>query len=482
MNDEPNSTPSEASDVEGHSKRNPWSYVPVLYFLQGVPVMIIQGMAGAMYTKMGVETGPLGLWTSLLKLPWMLKPLWAPFVEVTSTKRRWVVAMQLLITLSLAASAFTLTKSWFFAGSIAIFFVTAFLSSTHDIAADGFYLLALDKQRQAFFVGIRSAAFRLGSLFATFALVYIAGDLEERSGNIPHSWFVALLVGAGVYGVFAVINALAMPHPPADIPGSQRASGDRVPIVEAFVSFFRQDRILAILGFILFFRFGESMISTMAAPFLLKPIEEGGMGISTKAQGAIGGAVGVIALTVGGLLGGWVISKWGIKRSVWPMVLSLNLPNLAYIWLASVRPPSHIDATLAAAPENLALFSGAWFSYVGTVFSSAFSDPIGLVIAVDQFGYGFGLSAYLVYLMFVSQGSRYPTSNYAVATGLMALGALVAGSISGYLQEAMARSHPGDGFLWFFIAVMFFTIPGMAVLFFIPMAQQDIKEAQIEID
>lgn len=553
MNDEPNSTPSEASDVEGHSKRNPWSYVPVLYFLQGVPVMIIQGMAGAMYTKLGVGTGPLGLWTSLLKLPWMLKPLWAPFVEVTSTKRHWIVAMQILISGTLVAAAFTITRSWFFAGSIGVFFVTAFLSSTHDIAADGFYLLALDKQRQAFFVGIRSAAFRLGTLFATFGLVYLAGDIEERSGNIPHAWFVALLVGAGVYGLFAVINAVVMPHPPADHPGSAHEAADLVPglktlgrlvllvagvwlvpllaerflegrndalydalvanhsvvvafqwvvdlggaylilralarsgnsspVTEAFVSFFRQDRIVAILGFILFFRFGESMISTMSAPFLLKPVAEGGMGISTKAQGALGGAVGVIALTVGGLLGGWVISKWGIKRSVWPMVLSLNLPNLAYIWLASVRPPSHIDATLAAAPENLALFSGAWFSYVGTVFSSAFSDPIGLVIAVDQFGYGFGLSAYLVYLMFVSQGSRYPTSNYAVATGLMALGALVAGSISGYLQEAMARSHPGDGFLWFFIAVMFFTIPGMAVLFFIPMAQQDIKEAHVEID
>ena len=470
------------ADAEGHSKQNPWTYVPVLYFLQGVPVMIIQGMAGTMYTKMGVALGALGLWTSLIKLPWMLKPLWAPFVEVTSTKRRWVVLMQALTALTLAGAAFTITKSWFFTGSLAVFFVAAFLSSTHDIAADGFYLLALDKRRQAFFVGIRSAAFRLGTLFATFFLVYIAGDVEERTGNIPHSWFIALLVAAGVYGFFAIVNAIAMPRPPADLPGSARALGDKIPMVEAFVSFFRQDRILAVLVFILFFRFGESMISTMASPFLLYPNAEGGMGLSTKAVGAIGGAVGVVSLVVGGLLGGWLISKYGIKRCVWPMVLSLNIPNFAYIWLAMTKPTSHVDAALASAPENLRFFTGEWFSYVGTVFSSAFTDPVGLVIALDQFGYGFGLAAYLVYLMFVSQGSKYPTANYAVATGLMALGAMLAGSISGYLAKAMAAAHPGDGFLYFFAWVMAFTIPGMLVLFFIPMDQQDIKEVTVDID
>ena len=482
MNAEPDVAVDVGADAQGHAKQNPWSYVPVLYFLQGVPVMIIQGMAGTMYTKMGITLGALGLWTSLIKLPWMLKPLWAPLVEVTSTKRRWIVWMQALIALSLVGAAFTITQSWFFAASLSVFFVTAFLSSTHDIAADGFYLLALDRSRQAFFVGIRSAAFRLGTLFATFFLVFIAGDVEERTGNIPYSWFIALLVGAGVYGVFALVNAFAMPHPPADLPGSERALGDKVPVVEAFVSFFKQERILAVLVFILFFRFGESMISTMGAPFLLKPIAEGGMGPAPMAHGGIGGAVGVGALVAGGLLGGWLISKKGIKRCVWPMVLALNVPNLAYIWLAMTRPASHVDAALASAPANMGVFSGEWFSYVGTVFSSAFTDPVGLVIALDQFGYGFGLAAYLVYLMFVSQGSKYPTANYAVATGLMALGAMLAGSISGFLAHAMAVAHPGNGFLYFFAWVMAFTVPGMLVLFFIPMDKDDIKEAVIDLD
>ncbi len=466
----------------GHAQRSPWSFVPVLYFLQGVPVMIVQGMAGTMYTKLGVAMGELGLWTSLLKLPWMLKPLWAPFVELHSTKRRWIVGMQAVMVLALAASAFAVTQSAFLALTIAAFFVVAFISSTHDIAADGFYLLALPRDAQAFFVGIRSACFRLGTLFATFGLVYLAGDIEERSGNIPHSWFVALLVATGVYGAFAALNAIALPRPRADLPGAALAQGERVPFLVAFSAFFRQSGIFWILMFILFFRFGESMIGTMSSPFLLKPVADGGMGISTKAQGAIGGAVGVISLVLGGILGGWLISRVGIKRTIWPMVLALNIPNLAYIWLAAVRPASHIDAALAGAPENLALFSGEWFAHSGRVLSSAISDPIGLVVALDQFGYGFGFSAYLVYLMYVSQGSRFQTSSYAIATGLMALGALLAGTVSGYAQEWMARAHPGEGFLWFFIVVMFCTIPGMATLFFIPMDREDVRTAPVELD
>lgn len=277
----------EGLPLGGGRGRSPWTFVPVLYYLQGLPVMIIQGMAGTMYTKLGIEAGPLGLWTSLLKLPWMLKPLWGPLVELNSTKRRWIVIMQVLIAIGLACAAFAVTQSAFFTISIAVFMAVAFLSSTHDIAADGFYLLALDKGRQAFFVGIRSACFRLATLTAMFGLVYVAGDIEERTGNIPHSWFTALLVGAGIYGLFAVINAFALPRPFNDIPGRTlaRAEGEAGAFWKAFAAFFRQDRIFWILAFILFFRFGESMISTMSPQFLLRSEAEGGLGVSTKASG-----------------------------------------------------------------------------------------------------------------------------------------------------------------------------------------------------
>jgi MFS transporter, PAT family, beta-lactamase induction signal transducer AmpG len=461
--------------------RSPWSFVPILYFLQGLPVMIVQGTAGAMYTKLGVVESTMGLWVSLLKLPWMLKPLWGPVVELNFTKRKWIVWMQALMVLALIASAYAITQSAFFTLSVAAFFVVAFLSATHDIAADGFYLLSLKKSSQAFFVGIRSAAFRLGALMATFGLVYIAGDLEEKTGNIPRSWFVALMVGAVLYGLFALVNAFAMPKPVTDVPGRQLAAGDRAPFLHAFAAFFRQDRIFWVLMFILFFRFGESMIATMAPPFLLKEPEVGGMGISTKAQGTLGGAVGVISLTVGGILGGWMISKYGIRKTIWPMVLSLNIPNLAYIWVAATRPESRITQALAGAPEDLVLFSGEWWAHSGNVLLAAVSDPLGTVIAIDQFGYGFGLSAYLVYLMYVSQGSKYKAASYAIATGLMALGALLAGTISGYLVDYVRQFDPANTYLNFFIVVMFFTIPGMITLFFIPKHYEDTKET-VQID
>ncbi|BBO23843.1 MAG: MFS transporter [Armatimonadetes bacterium] len=469
--------------ADGSQLRSPWSFVPVLYYLQGLPVMIIQGMAGVMYTKLGVDPGPMALWTNILKLPWMLKPLWGPLVELNSTKRKWIIAMQALIAVGLFASAYAITQSAFFSLSLGVFLVVAFLSSTHDIAADGFYLLALSKERQAFFVGIRSACFRLASLTATFALVYIAGDIEERTGNIPHSWFVALMVGATIYGLFAFVNAFALPRPGLDVPGKTlpKVEGEAVPFVEAFAAFFRQDRIFWILGFILFFRFGESMISTMSGPFLVAEPEAGGLGISTKATGALGGAVGVLSLTIGGILGGWLISKKGIRKTIWPMVFSLNLPNLFYIWLGTTRPESKMDALLQSAPENLPIFSLDYLSYAGSVLTTAITDPVGIAIAVDQFGYGFGFSAYLVYLMYVSQASRYKTSSYAIATGLMALGALIAGSVSGYIVQGMSSAMPGNGYLGFFWVVMACTIPGMITLFFIPLHYEDLK-AKADLD
>ncbi|MBI5706010.1 MAG: MFS transporter [Armatimonadetes bacterium] len=463
--------------------RSPWSFVPVLYYLQGLPVMIVQGLAGTMYTKMGIEAGPLGLWTSLLKLPWMLKPLWGPLVELNSTKRRWIIAMQALVLVSLAAAAMAVQQPAFFVLTLCAFLATAFFSATHDIAADGFYLLALDPQRQAFFVGIRSACFRLATLTATFFLVYIAGDMEERTGNIPKSWTTALLIGCAIYGVLALVNALALPRPAADSQGPLNASSEAMapPFFMAFAAFFKQDRILWVLAFILFFRFGESMISTMSPQFLLRPEADGGLGVSTKASGAYGGAVGVLALTFGGILGGWLISKKGIRRTIWPMVLALNLPNLFYIWLASSHPVNRMDPLLRSAPENLPVLSLDYLNYAGQVLSTAVTDPVGIAIAVDQFGYGFGFSAYLVYLMYVSQSSPYKTSSYAIATGLMALGALLAGSISGFIVDAMSHQHPGQGFLWFFWVVMGCTVPGMVTLFFIPMHYEDLH-AKADLD
>ena len=443
---------------------HPWVFIPLLYFLEGVPYVIVATLSVLMYNKLGIPNDQIGLWTSLIAFPWTLKMLWGPLVDLTLTKRRWIIGTQGLILLGLAAATWAIGLPNFLAVTLAIFGVLAFLSATHDIAADGFYLLALNKEQQAFFVGIRSTFYRLATIFGTGFLVWLAGRLiaitpETAAGDgftatlqsldnatagylandIARAWMLALGLGTGIYGLGWVVNCLLLPRPATDRPHRVEEAGERPSWGEAFATFFRQRRILWILAFILFYRFGESMIGKMSGPFLQDPMAKGGLGVPTDQIGIISGTFGVLALTVGGILGGFVIAKWGIKRSLWPMVLSLNIPNLFYVWAAFTNPG--IEAVT------------------------------GLIV-VDQFGYGFGFSAYMVYLMFVAQGTRFETSHYAIATGLMALGAMAAGIASGYLQVTL-------GYAWFFVAVCLATIPGMITLFFIPLDKEDIFEAPV---
>jgi PAT family beta-lactamase induction signal transducer AmpG len=546
-----------AAEDASQPQVNPWLFVPTLYFLQGIPVVIVQQMSVTMYKTMGVDNAQIGLWTSLIAWPWTVKMLWGPLVDRYGTKRAWVVVMQGLIFLALLAAAFGVIQGAFLPITLGIFFLVAFLSATHDIAADGFYLLAMPERLQAFFVGVRSAFFRLAMIFATGGLVVVAGKMQEGGMATPQTWLAALGIGAITYGVFALWNAFILPRPKTEdvekepfalgrILGSfaqvlfmlvalflagrfvvmgagalnsilpkplftplneltplflQSFEGQGQQIMEeakrlgqkrqypffsdtlvvplavqyatsliailagyfstvrlfrrigmgpAAAEYFGQRRILAVLSFILFFRFGESMISKLSSPFLLDPVEKGGLGVATADVGLITGTIGILGLTAGGLLGGVAISKFGIKRCIWPMVLCLNIPNLFYVWAAFAKP-------------GLGAVTG--------------------LIAVDQFGYGFGFSAYMVYLMFISQGSRFKTSHYAISTGLMAFGAMLAGILSGNLYETIAnRVGPAASYGWFFVAVCLCTIPGMLTLFFIPMDKEDIRTAPVEID
>jgi MFS transporter, PAT family, beta-lactamase induction signal transducer AmpG len=254
----------------------------------------------------------------------------------------------------------------------------------------------------------------------------------------------------------------------------------RIGMGPAAAEYFAQDRIMAVLAFILFYRFGESMISKMSQPFLLDPRSKGGLEVATQAVGVLWGTVGVAALAIGGILGGGVIAKWGLKRSIWPMVLALNLPNFFYLWLSIARPVSPLSALIVAdkMPFMHVPASGPVMDFLVNIPSQLYNlglliwhsmrDPVGQVIFVDQFGYGFGFAAYMVYLMFISQGARFKTSHYAISTGIMALGATIAGALSGTMQQSL-------GWRDFFIAVCVLTIPGMITLFFIPLKGEDIK-------
>ncbi|MBF0500858.1 MAG: MFS transporter [Candidatus Riflebacteria bacterium] len=408
---------------------NPWLFVPALYFLEGIPYFIVSTVSVTMFKKMGVSNAEIGLWTSLITWPWVLKMLWGPLVESHSTKRHWIFGTQLLIFVMMLAESFSIVQGSFLNLTLMVLTLMAFLSATHDIAADGFYLLALSDRDQAYFVGIRGTAYRLANIFCNGGLIYLAGRLEMLpDASIPSAWQKVLWIGTALYAVLVLVNYMAMPQPGGD--ADRRES---LPFREAFIEYFSQSRLYIIIAFILFYRFGEAMVVKMSNPFLLDAIARGGLGLSTSDVGFIGGVVGVTALTLGGIIGGMSIARYGLKRCIWPMVLSMNIPIALYVWAAWTQPDK------------------VWAN---------------LVVGVDNFGYGFGFAAYMVYLMSVTRNSRYPTANYAISTGLMALGAMLAGIISGYLQEHL-------GYTGFFVATLLLSIPGMSVLPFLPIESTD---------
>ena len=310
---------------------NPWFWIPTLYFAEGIPYFIVNNISVIMFTNMGMSKGDMAMYTSLLYLPWVIKPLWSPFVDIIKTKRWWIMAMQILMSAAFALVAFTLphpsaeviasgnTDVSIFAVTLILFWITAFASATHDIAADGFYMLALDPGDQSVFVGIRSTFYRLSSIFGQGVLVVIAGMLERKLGDIPQAWSVTLLVSAVIFAAVTLWHTFRLPKPSADASrlagGRGSASGIFVEFGKTFATFFRKKHIWIALAFMLLYRLPEAFLVKMMNPFLLDSAAQGGLGLSTETVGLVYGTIGVAALTVGGILGGIAASKWGLKKS-----------------------------------------------------------------------------------------------------------------------------------------------------------------------
>ena len=593
-------------------QRSPWFWVPSLYFSQGIPYVIVMTMSVVMYKRLGISNTDIALYTSWLYLPWVIKPLWSPLVDLLGTKRRWTVVMQGLIGVVLALVAFTIPVASFFQYTLALFWLMAFSSATHDIAADGFYMLGLPQHQQAAFVGVRSTFYRIATITAQGLLVMLAGLIEtssglppvelrvavldgaanapivfaaeehapatpgplglvaaptevvlsttmrsadevdavvaaaraanirhgfraaaaaqadrapswwsrhvsrplgtfldrhvgdprrvrvagggnvgvatlrlseappagrsivvlvtrsggdERieiaegarlvfndanwdrparvvfktspklrtaatarftasSGNIPLAWTTVAGVLAVVFGVFCLYHQFALPRPAADTRARTGAAGGfAAEFVRTFVLFFRRRDSGVVLGFLLFFRFAEAQLVKLVAPFLLDPREAGGLGLTTEEVGLVYGTFGIGALMAGGILGGYVISRHGLRFWLWPMVVIMHLPDLAFVYLSYQQPESRVLITAA--------------------------------VAVEQFGYGFGFTAYMLYMIMVAEGA-HKTAHYAICTGIMALGMMLPGMFSGWLQEHVGYRH-------FFLWVILSTIPGFLV-------------------
>lgn len=377
---------------------------------------------------MGMSKGDMAMYTSLLYLPWVIKPLWSPFVDIIKTKRWWIMLMQIIMSAAFAFLAFTLphpsaeaiaagdTSVSLFTMTLVIFWITAFASATHDIAADGFYMLALKPKEQSLFVGIRSTFYRLSSIFGQGVLVVIAGILERKLGDVPEAWSVTLLVSAVLFACVTLWHTFRLPKPDADSvrENGTTAKGIMMEFARTFATFFTKKQVWIALAFMLLYRLPEAFLVKMMNPFLLDSADQGGLGLSTETVGLVYGTIGVAALTVGGILGGIAASKWGLKRSLWPMAAALTLPCLSFVFLAAFQP------------QSITLISSC--------------------VALDQFGYGFGFTAYMLYLIYFSDG-EFKTAHYSLCTAFMALSMMLPGMVAGYVQEAL-------GYTDFFIFVM----------------------------
>jgi MFS transporter, PAT family, beta-lactamase induction signal transducer AmpG len=596
-------------------QRNPWFWVPTLYFAEGIPYVIVMTLSVIMYKRLGISNADIALYTSWLYLPWVIKPLWSPIVDILKTKRFWIIIMQLVIGVGLAGVAFTIPVDRFFQYTLAFFWLIAFSSATHDIAADGYYMLELSDGDQAFFVGIRSTFYRFAMLTGQGLLVILAGSLETftglqplkveveasrseikpvafhpdefqalykegetyfvseneliipigkvnseaadsilhlvnqwnienqfypaeeiveigakvsmwhkyvsepferflrsifktetlalsdevgnfavlpirlsnqpepgetlvlnfgydkgdksihlvreyrfefsdknadkpafavvqldskldeptsasfigRSGNINFAWSVVFMVIAAMFVLFFIYHRFILPRPVSDVPNKAEGSGVLSEFLKTFASFFQKKQIGVAILFMLLYRLAESQLVKLASPFLLDAREVGGLGLTTGDLGIVYGTAGMVALTIGGILGGVVASRNGLKYWIWWMALAINLPNLAYLLLSLFTPES------------------LWY--------------VAAAVVVEQFGYGFGFTAYMLYMIYISQG-KYKTAHYALTTGFMALGMMIPGMISGWLQEII-------GYQNFFIWVMICTIPIFLVLPFL---------------
>ncbi len=315
--------------------RNGWTWVPSLYFAEGLPYVMVMIVSVIMYKRLGISNTDIAVYTSLLYLPWVVKPLWSPFVDILKTKRFWIIAMQLIIALGLGGLAFTVALPNFFILTLLFFWLIAFSSATHDIAADGFYMHGLTKHDQVWFVGFRSTFYRLAMIFAQGLLVIFAGYLEVSLNDIPLAWMISLS-GIGIlFFLLFVYHNFILPYPKSDKPAvSIDTKFVFAEFVKTFVSFFGKEQILIILLFILFFRFGEGQLAKITSPFLLDPRNMGGLSLSTESVGFIYGTVGVIALTMGGILGGFLAARNGLKYWIWWMLVAINLPDLVYVYLS----------------------------------------------------------------------------------------------------------------------------------------------------
>lgn len=410
------------------SPRNPWAWIPTLYFAQGLPYVAVMTISVIMYKRLGLSNTDIALYTGWLYLPWVIKPFWSPFVDIISTKRQWTITMQWLIGIAFAGIAFALPTSFFFSLTLAIFWLVGFTSATHDIAADGYYMLALTEHQQSLYVGIRSTFYRIATVAGQGLLVILAGAIEDSSGDIPFAWSVVFGILSVMFLSFALYHSRILPKV-EQTSSRQLATANDVwrEFITVFAEFFRKKQVGVAIVFMLLYRLPEAQLVKLINPFLLDPPSAGGLGLSTGQVGIVYGTVGIIGLTLGGIIGGITAARRGLKFWLRPMAWSMSLTCLTFVYLSFAGEPS--------------------------------LTIVNVCVFIEQFGYGFGFTAYMLYLIYFSEG-QHRTAHYSICTGFMALGMMLPGMAAGWIQETI-------GYQNFFIWTMICCIATIGVTYLI---------------
>ncbi|MBT5097192.1 MAG: MFS transporter [Candidatus Marinimicrobia bacterium] len=406
-------------------KTQGWSWVPSIYYAEGLPYAIVIIVSTIMYKNLGLTNTEIALYTSWLYLPWVIKPLWSPLVEILKTNRFWIISMQIIIGSCLAGIALTLPSSNFLQYSLAFMWLLAFSSATHDIAVDGFYMMALPSKSQAWFIGIRNTFYRFAILTGQGLIVILAGVFQNWTSDIFRAWSILFMCLSILFLIFGLYHSWRLPHPKFDSL-KQNLNINKIfqNYFKIFKSFFTKPNAITAISFMLLYRLGEAQLSKIAPLFMLDSIDNGGLGLSNIQLGFINGTIGLILLTLGGILGGFLISKHGLKHWIFWMAIAMKFPDFVYVYMASAQPESFLF--------------------------------ISSLVAIEQFGYGFGFTAYLVFTMLYSEG-KHKTAHYAICTGFMALGMMLPGMMSGILQDIL-------GYQTFFIWIIITTIPGILII------------------
>ena len=398
---------------------SPWVWVPTLYLAEGIPYFLVTSISVTLFAQLGVPNSEMALFTSLIAFPWVVKPLWSPFVDVLRTKRWWVLTMQILMAVTVALLAW-LAPQGHFTMALILFTITAFCSATHDIAADGYYMIALSEHDQSAYVGLRSTFYRIANIFCQSVLLMLVGWMQKRT-DIPSSWTFALLICSGLLALIALWHTWQMPKVES---GKSIVESGKIwrEVGQVFAEFFKKPGIVLALCFMLIYRLPEALLLKLCNPFFLATREQGGLGITVDTIGEITG-IGVVLMLLGGIGGGIWASKTGLKRAIIPMALCLTLPCIVYVYFAQFQPTAF------------------WI--------------LSLCVGLEQLGYGLGYTACMLYMIHVADGA-YKTAHFSICTAFMFLGLMLPGMIAGYIQEA-------TGYLGFFWIVMACCVPSIAV-------------------